>query len=132
MSPDSGYPPLLKHNDPVRPPRRGNPLSNDDLRNTRGEPRQGAEKRGLGFGVKSACRVIQNENFSGLKNRPRQCDPLPLASGETGAALSQQRIVAFRQLRDKFIRLRGRGRRADLPRPSRQASPRRCFLSPSR
>lgn len=116
----------------VRPPRRGNPLSNDDLRNTRGEPRQGAEKRGLGFGVKSACRVIQNENFSGLRIARASAILCLWPPERLVPPSAQQRIVAFRQLRDKFIRLRGRGRRAGFPRPSRQASPRRCFLSPSR
>ena len=80
MSSDSGYPSLLKHDDPVGPASGGNPLRDNDLRNTRGKPRQGAEKRGLGFGVESACCVIQNEDFRWLKNRPGQRDPLPLTS----------------------------------------------------
>ena len=59
----------------------------------------------LGYGVKLACGLIENQNLRVSNNGPCQRQPLSLAAGEPYSAISYQGFVSLGKLLDELVRV---------------------------
>ena len=65
---------------------------------------------GLGLIVQRARRFIEDQDARIRDQRPGNRDPLALPTRERAAVLSHQRVIAFRQFQNEFVRAGQRGR----------------------
>src|SRR6267378_8562252 len=95
-----------QHDDEVRMLYRGEPMRDHEYGAMRHQPLDGLLHQPLRFGVERARRFVENQNRRIAQERARDRDALALAAAEPGAALTEQRAVAFRQAHDEFVRVR--------------------------
>ena len=75
---------------------------------------ESVEDHFLGLRVDRGRRLVENQDRCVLDERARDRDALALASGEAGALLADDRVVALRKRGDEVVGVRRARRRADL------------------
>ena len=110
MSPLLNDPSLVHHHDLIRVPDGGEPVGDGNKRFARRQLPDGGQKQMLVLRVHTGSRLIQNHDGGVLQNGAGNGDPLLLAAGEGGAALSHHRMIAVGQRHDKVVALGAPGR----------------------
>ena len=64
--------------------------------------------------VEGGGRLIENQYGRVLQERPRHAEALPLAAGNASPGIAKFRVVAIRQRRNEFVRVRRARRALDL------------------
>src|SRR5262249_5633670 len=74
----------------------------------------GALNLALGFGIERGGRLVEQDEWSILEQRARDCDALALAAGELQSVLPDGRVIAARKGHDEVVRVSGLGGGDDL------------------
>src|SRR5688572_3598602 len=78
-------------------------MRDDESRAPFHQPLQGLEQQRFGLGIKRRSGFIEDEYRRVFEQRPRDGQPLPLTARKSRAALSNQRVVAVRELTNELI-----------------------------
>src|SRR5262245_65807171 len=79
------------------------PMGDDEACATVEERAERLLHAALGYGVERAGRLVEDEDAGVLEKRARDRQPLPLASRQTIAALSDDRVVPVGQTGDDVV-----------------------------
>jgi len=104
------YLPRIQDHDLIGIPNRGQTMGDHEDRPFPHQPGDGLLDQPFRLRVQCAGGLVENQDRRVSKQCPSNRDPLALATGETGAALTQGGIVAVRQSFDEPSRI-GRARR---------------------
>lgn len=96
-------PPMFHNVDAVTVPDRSQSVGNYHASRIAIDLRNCIFNAGFGDGIQIAGRFIQNQQLWFFQQRSGDCKSLSLSSGEIHPVFIQRRIVAQRQLADKFI-----------------------------
>src|SRR5580693_7723933 len=93
----------LDGDDAIGKPQRGEPMGNDKHRSAAGDLGHVLLNNALALVVERARRLVEDEDARVGNQRTGDGDALPLAAGQAAAALSHDRVVAFRQFEDEVV-----------------------------
>ena len=94
----------LDRDDAVCHPQGGKPMSDNENRPASGNLRHVLLNYALAFVIERTCGLVKNNDARVSYQRASDCDALTLASGEACAPLTDNRVIAFRQLENKVVR----------------------------
>jgi hypothetical protein len=95
---------LFHHVNLMRRPHRAQSMGDDEHCPPSGDLRHILLDDGLGFIVQRARGFIKDQNARVRDQRSRNRNPLALPTGQRAAVLSYDRVVAFRQFQNEFVR----------------------------
>src|SRR5216683_5836107 len=107
-------PPLRENDDEIGVLHGREPVGDHEDGAMRHQPVDRFLHEALGFGVERAGGFVEDEDRWIAQQRAGNRDALPLPAAEPGAALAEQRSVAFGQPHDELIGVGGTCRRAHL------------------
>src|SRR4051812_5771464 len=96
-------PAMVQNDEPVRPPNRTQPVSNDQSRPPHQELAERVLDQPLTLGVQVAGSLVQNEDCRILEDGPGYRYPLALATGKLDPALAHQRVICLRKPLDELM-----------------------------
>jgi hypothetical protein len=88
-------------------------VGDDERRPVAGELGEALLYRRLGLRVDRRGRLVEHQQSGFFEYRPRDDEPLALATGEPHAALADQRVVPVGEVLDELVDLRAAGRPLD-------------------
>ena len=97
----------VEHENAVRVAHGREAVRDDERRAAGAQPAERGEHDLLGNGVEGGRRLVEDENRRVLDDRARDAQSLAFAAGQAAAGLGDFRIVAFGEMRDEFVRVRG-------------------------
>ena len=96
---------FFQDNQPVRMPKRGQPMRDDDRRPPLDHTHQRFLNLRFRIDVKRRCRFVEDEDTRIVQDRSGDRQTLPLSSGQVAAVFLQPGVITIGQIDDKIVAL---------------------------